>query len=1480
MSARLPLSPAQQRLWLAYQLAPASPAYLTTFAYRLTGALDAGALEGALGLVASRHDALRTRFAVQDGIPCQLIGETAELKLEIVDLPGGGGKTPWRGAADEPFDLTAGPPIQMVLYRLAHDEHVLLARIHHIVFDGWSHGIFIRELSQSYAALAAGDTPNMPPAPQYADFAIEKAADTAGGRTEAGLAYWRNRLAGAPERLGLQVARAQPGESGDAIRFTLPADVAAPLRQLARRRGATFFMVALAGYAALLARYAGADEVVVGVPAAGRTQVKWEGVIGFFINAMPLRIDLSANPPFSTLVRQVRDTVLDALANADVPFERIVAEVAPTRDPARHPVFQAWCDMFPPDPLPAFGSLAVEPVDAGTQVTPFDVGLHLTDEGSAVAVRLLHQPARYSYATMRRFTEHYRNLLAAVAADPDVRVMRAPILSPAERDRLIAIGTGPVAPIPERSLAEQVRAAAAATPEAIAVQHGDRLLRYRELNAGANRLASVLRDSGAAADTAIGLCLPRGIDLVVALLAIVKAGAGYLPIDPHFPAERIAFMLADSNPLLVLTEQALAERLPASVPRLCLDAERARIASAPAGDLPLIPGLDHLMYLIYTSGSTGRPKAVAMPQRPLLNLLAWQAARSEVTSPTAQFSSISFDASFLELFSTWVTGGRVVLIDELDRRDPERLLTVLTDAGVRRLFCPPLVIEQLARAAAGRDRLPPLIEFAPAGEQLRLRAGTRELLRRLGSPAVDNEYGPSETHVVTSHRMTGDQAAWPELPPIGRPVTNCEVYLLDRAGQLAPEGVAGEAYLGGQLAWGYLGRPELTAERFVPHPLAAEPGQRLYRSGDLARWLPDGTLDFLGRVDHQVKIRGFRVEPGEVEAALTSHPSVAQAVVVAWPVGDDLRLAGYVVPAAGAACDTSELDEYLRARLPDYLVPSYLIRVPRVPLTAIGKLDRDALPDPVASVAMREQARPDSHPRTRLERVIAGIWADVLGLPSVGIDQSFFTIGGHSLLAARAVARMRGELDADVPLALLFTHPTVAGLAAALPGQPETARRPVIPAADGKLQLSPAQQRMWFLDRLDPGSARYHLPMAYRISGPLRAEHLDQALALVIGRHDALRTRFGAGGNDEPEPVIDPAGPGVLDVIDVSQAADPAAAGHAQVLAAIEAPFDLASEPPLRALLVRLSAHEHLLAMVAHHIAFDGWSRRILRAELSAAYAAIAARGRPDLPRLPVSYADFAAWQRQLWTGERLDREIAHWRARLAGAPHLLDLPKAGPDGKAGHARPPGPIRRQPSGDQRAAATGAGQPGDLVHGAARRLRRGAVAARGHARGRRRHPGGQRPVPELEGVIGLFTNSIPLRMSGPRGTAFTELAERAREVTIDGLAHSDVPFERLVEYLAPARYQGRNPLFQTVFTLTDESTDDGLALPGLTCSEYGLGVAKVRLDTETDLIRAGAGLTGLIRYNAGLVDERAVDRLAADYAGALEAIAADPKARLA
>jgi amino acid adenylation domain-containing protein len=1476
-----PLSSAQRRLWLAHELAPDSTAYNSSFAYRLTGPLDINALDRAVALLLDRHEALRTRFAERDGVPYQVVGEPAAgRRLTVVDLPTepDPADPPWRAFADRPFSLTADDPVRVALYRIAADEHVLVFCVHHIVFDGWSQGIFTNELSAAYTALAAGQAPDLPaPSAGYADYALAQHEAMAGNGFAAGLRYWRDRLVGAPETLDLRTDRPRPEASrGDgAIRFQLPAMTIDPLRALARRQGATLYMAALAGYAALLSRYADVPEVVIGAPAVGRTRVAWENVVGFFINSLPLRIDLSADPPFADLVRQVRDTVLAALTHADVPFDRMVEELGPARDPARNAIFQAWCDMFPPEPPPVLGSLSVQPVDAGTRATPFDIGLHLTDMGGPVAGWLLFNPRLFEQETMRRFTGHYASLLAAVAAEPGTRVSRAPILPQAERDWLLATGHGPAMPAPERSLAEQVQARAVAAPEAIAVTWGDRHVSYANLNAAANRIAAVLRDRAVRPDTVVGLCLPRGIDLVVALLGVVKAGGGYLAIDPLFPAERIAFMLADARPHLVITDAVLANRLPPSASRLCLDTERAELADASSDNPSTVPGLDHLAYLIYTSGSTGRPKALAMPQRPLLNLLSWQLERSTVAGPTAQFSSISFDASFLELFATWAAGGRLVLLDDMDRRDPERLLTVLTRAGVRRLFCPPLVLEQVARVAAGRNVLPPLTEFNPAGEQLQFSGAIRAFARRLGGPVVDNQYGPSETHVVTVHRLAGDPDSWPDLPSIGHPVAGCDIYLLDRASQLVPPGVAGEIYLAGPLAWGYLGRPGLTAERFVPDPFAAIPGRRMYRTGDLGRWRADGTLEFLGRVDRQVKIRGFRVEPGEVEAALTSHPSVSEAVVVPWQVGDDRRLAGYVVPTDGAECDPGGLDRYLRARLPDYLVPSYLVPVPRLPLTTVGKLDRDALPDPVASVA----ARDGTLPRTGTERLIAGIWAEVLGLSAVGIEQDFFALGGHSLLAAQATARLRQALGTDIPLALLFAHPTVAGLAAALPA----ASVPVIPPAGDRPPLSSAQQRMWFLDRLDPGSGRYHLPMTYRVRGPLRPQQLGRALAYLLERHAALRTRFPtADGAAEPYQVIDPSpGAGALDVIDVSAAPDPAAVAHAQLLAAVGAPFDLASGPPFRALLVRLGPDEHLLAMVVHHIVFDGWSRRVFERELAVVYASLLAGADPGLAPLPARYVDFAAWQRAYWSGEPLDREIAYWRGQLAGAPPLLELPRltlsAGTSPGTGDAA----VRFEVGAD-----------------AARELRRLArargttlftVTLAGFGAVLSRHcgtsdlvvgtPVAGRTLPQAEDVIGLFTNSVPLRISGLPGATFTELVDRAREVIKAALAHAELPFERLVEHLAPDRHPDRNPVFQAMFSLLDEAVDGSLDLPGLECSEYEPGISSARLDLELTLSVAGDRLTGQLTYAGDLFDPPAMRALAVEYAEVLTAIAANPAVRL-
>jgi amino acid adenylation domain-containing protein len=1032
------LSPAQRRLWFLDQLTPGMTAYTVVDTHRLRGRLDVDALHHALRDVLARHEVLRSCFPDQGGEPYVEVQDVDRLPVVVADLldhrePLERARELARAEVEEPFDLRFGPLARLRLLRLADDDHVLLFTVHHTVFDGWSVQVFNRDVSTAYAARRAGRAPDWAPLPlSYADFAERQRHWPGEDVIAEQVRYWREQLADAPTVLDLPTDRRRPpvpSYRGGVHQVTVPAEVVRRLRALATGTGASLFMVMFSVFAALAARYAGARDVLIGSPVFGRLQPELEDLVGFFVNSLPLRADLTGDPTFTELVEQVRDTTLAALAHQEVPFEQLVEELAPPRDLTRNPVFQLWFDLFSDDHRLELDDLVTEPFPAGVSSTRFDLELRLweTPDG-ALHGELVYPRDLFDAETIARFAGHLDMLTSAVAADPLVRPLRADILTAAEHDLLCrrwAMPAGEPDEIDPRStvqhrFAEQT----AATPDATALEFGSRTLTYRELDREADRLARVLRGYGVGTESLVGLCLPRGVELIVAALAVLKAGAAYLGMDPGLPPDRLAFQVADSAAELVVTDSSVARRLPATPPRLLLD--HTDLDAAPTAPLPSESTVDSRVYVIYTSGSTGRPKGVEMTQRPLIHLLDWQRARSVVHSPTLQFASINFDVSFQELFATWLSGGTVVLLDEDQRRDPEQLVEVLRRHRVRRLFCPPMVLVQLAEtpSAAGL----PLAEIVPAGEELRITGAVRNLLSTMPGVEVDNEYGPTEAHAVTAHRLTGDPRRWPASVPVGRPLPGTRVLVLDDALLPVPVGVPGEICIGGDhVARGYRGRPGTTAERFVPDPFGTRPGARLYRTGDRGVWRPDGTLRFLGRLDHQVKVRGYRVEPGEIEAVLRAHPALAEVAVTPIVVAGFTQLAAYVVPHA-AAPGHDELRAHIRSALPEYMVPAFLVTLDALPLTRNGKLDRSALPDPAAAGEPAE----DDADRSPQQRTVAGIWASSLGVPDVGLNANFFDVGGHSLLATKVISRVRSAFEVNLPLRALFDNPTVAGLTRAV----------------------------------------------------------------------------------------------------------------------------------------------------------------------------------------------------------------------------------------------------------------------------------------------------------------------------------------------------------------------------------------------------------------------------------------------------------------
>ena len=1041
-----PVSLQQQRLWFLDQMEPGNPAYNLTRAYRLSGTLSVDALERALAEVARRHEALRTTFAFRDGEPLQVIAPATPVALPVEDLRG---MEDADGAlsglvADEAahrYDLAAGPLFRARLARTADDAHVLVIGMHHAVSDGWSIGVLLREIGALYAAFAAGQPSPLADLPmQYGDYAAWQRRRLTGEVLDTQLAYWRGRLAGAPAVLELPTDRPRPAEqtfAGAAEQALIPAELLDRLRALAREEGATLYMVLLAAFGVLLGRWSGQDDVVVGSPVAGRTRDEVEGLIGFFVNTLALRTELGGDPSFRELVGRVRETTLGALQHQEVPFERLVEELKVERSLSHSPVFQALFALqnFEGGAL-SLGGLDAAALPVGLETSKNDLSLYAAEGADGLGCRLIYNPDLFDAATIRRMLGHFGTLLEQAAADPSRRIGGLELLAADEREQLLGAWNATARPWPQDVTVDALIAQQAArTPDAPAVTFRGESLTYAQLDARANRLANHLRALGAGPEARVGICLERSAQTAVAMLAALRTGAAYLPLDPAYPADRLAYMLEDSGAPVLVTQASLRGLLPAAGVRVVsVDEDADAIAAEPAEAPPSAAVAQNAAYVIYTSGSTGKPKGVQVTHANAASFFAGMDERvgGPVPGVWLAVTRISFDISVLELLWTLARGFHVIVQPELDQAtDDEPLAGQIRRHAVTHLQCTPSLAALLV-AESGVEAVAPLSRILLGGEAL-----PAELAAQITDVLPDglvNMYGPTETTVWSAtHAVTADDAQG--IVPIGRPIANTRLYVLDAAFRPQPVGVPGELYIAGAgVTRGYHNRAALTAERFLPEPFGGEPGARMYRTGDRARVRADGAVEFLGRADFQVKIRGFRIEPGEIEAALKQHPAVRDAaVVVREDAPGDRRLAAYVV-SAEAELPEAALRAHLRERMPEYMVPAAFVAMDAFPLTPNGKLDRRALPAPAAAV---RDAAGFTAPRGEMERTVAAVWAEVLGTEQVGVDDNFFEIGGNSLLLARVAAGLRTALGRDVRIVELFRHPTVAALAAAL-SAPET----------------------------------------------------------------------------------------------------------------------------------------------------------------------------------------------------------------------------------------------------------------------------------------------------------------------------------------------------------------------------------------------------------------------------------------------------------
>ncbi|HGM8523656.1 TPA: pyoverdine non-ribosomal peptide synthetase PvdD, partial [Pseudomonas aeruginosa] len=1473
---------------------PESAAYHIPSVLRLRGRLDLDALQRSFDSLVARHETLRTRFRLDGDEARQEIAASMALPLDIValgPLEEGALARQVETTIARPFDLERGPLLRVSLLRLAEDDHVLVLVQHHIVSDGWSMQVMVEELVQLYAAYSRGLEVALPALPiQYADYALWQRSWMEAGEKERQLAYWTGLLGGEQPVLELPFDRPRPvrqSHRGAQFILELDIDLSQALRRVAQQEGATAFALLLASFQALLYRYSGQADIRVGVPIANRNRVETERLIGFFVNTQVLKADLDGRMGFDELLAQARQRALEAQAHQDLPFEQLVEALQPERSLSHNPLFQVLFNYQSEargnGQAFRFDELQMESVQFDSRTAQFDLTLDLTDEEQRFCAVFDYATDLFDASTVERLAGHWRNLLRGIVANPRQRLGELPLLdAPERRQTLSEWNPAQRECAVQGTLQQRFEEQARQRPQAVALILDEHRLSYGELNARANRLAHCLIARGVGADVPVGLALERSLDMLVGLLAILKAGGAYLPLDPAAPEERLAHILDDSGVRLLLTQGHLLERLPrqAGVEVLAIDG-LVLDGYAESDPLPTLSA-DNLAYVIYTSGSTGKPKGTLLTHRNALRLFSATEAwfGFDERDVWTLFHSYAFDFSVWEIFGALLYGGRLVIVPQWVSRSPEDFYRLLCREGVTVLNQTPSAFKQLMAVACSADmatQQPALRYVIFGGEALDLQS-LRPWFQRFGDrqPQLVNMYGITETTVHVTYRPVSEADLEGGLvSPIGGTIPDLSWYILDRDLNPVPRGAVGELYIGrAGLARGYLRRPGLSATRFVPNPFPGGAGERLYRTGDLARFQADGNIEYIGRIDHQVKVRGFRIELGEIEAALAGLAGVRDAVVLAHDGVGGTQLVGYVV--ADSAEDAERLRESLREslkrHLPDYMVPAHLMLLERMPLTVNGKLDRQALPQPDASLSQQAYRAPGSE----LEQRIAAIWAEILGVERVGLDDNFFELGGHSLLATRVISRVRQEQQLDASLKALFERPVLEAFAQGL--ERTTDAVSTIPLADRQqpLALSFAQERQWFLWQLEPESAAYHIPSALRLRGRLDVDALQRSFDSLVARHETLRTRFLLEGGRSYQQVQ----PAVSVSIEREQFGEEGLIERIQAI--VVQPFDLERGPLLRVNLLQLAEDDHVLVLVQHHIVSDGWSMQVMVEELVQLYAGYSQGLDVVLPALPIQYADYALWQRSWMEAGEKERQLAYWTGLLGGEQPVLELPFDRPR----------PARQS----HRGAQLGFELSRELVEAVRALAQREGTSSfmlllasfqallyrySGQADIRVGVPIANRNRVETERLIGFFVNTQVLKADLDGRMGFDELLAQARQRALEAQAHQDLPFEQLVEALQPERNASHNPLFQVLFnhqseirSVTPEVQLEDLRLEGLAWDGQ-----TAQFDLTLDIQEDENGIWASFDYAADLFDASTVERLAGHWRNLLRGIVANPRQRL-
>ena len=1506
-SGPFPLSISQEEIWSTQQIQPDLPVFNESFTITIKNNMDVSVLEQAFRKLIRRHSILRTAFREINFQPVQFVLDEVPWTLSFVDLrpvsssdQKDEAKRIAENQSGKVFDLGIPPLMRATLVRFDTNEYRLYIVFHHLLIDAITvYHIFVPELWTLYKSGLAGNVSGIDgPAAPYSDYVQWQRNLLSKEFLRESQTYWEKQLAGSP-LVDMPTDRLRSASSnfkGAFQTLSFTKTLTRSLHVLGQQNGATLFMVLLAAFKVLLWRYARNDVIVVGSSDGGRSRPEFEKIAGCCLNSLILRTDLSGNPSFVSLLRRVRETALQAYAHKYLPFGVLAKKLKYPRDIGRHPLFRAALVLEPSFEEDESGWV-VSQLEVQTGTTKFELAFELEERPEGIIGRVEYDTSLFNRTTIGRLIGQFEVLLGALVDNPERLISDLPLLTEDERHQLLVEWNDTSADYPEGKcipllFEEQVEK----TPDAIAVISGEQQLTYRELNSRANQLTHYLRARGTGQGIKVGICLERSVEAIVSIMAVLKAGGVYVPLDPSYPEERLSYIIKDSRSGVMIMQEPFSDTFREhDITIVEIHTEKADIGSQSTSNPSCGVSPKDSAYVIYTSGSTGLPKGVVVSHEAIAEHCFHMVNHYELDprDRVLQFASLNFDASLEQVLAPLLAGAAIILRNR-DLWTPSEFHERVLRYGLTVVNVPPSYFHEWVKTCneaaynATPDRLRLII---CGGDELLPQTVRLWEQSPMSSARLLNAYGPTETTITATtfevnNNLRSNQAFGDIRTriPIGRPLPNRKIYILDTFGNPVPAGVPGELYIGGAgLAQGYLDRPELTAEKFVTDPFNTDSGKRLYKTGDLARYLSDGNIEFLGRIDHQVKIRGFRIETGEVEVVLGQHPGIKETVVTAREVrpGDN-RLIAYVVREPGQTTALNDLRSFLQEKLPEYMVPSVFVMLDSLPLTPAGKIDRKSLPEPHIE-------RPDTEnecisPRTQTEKLLAGIWCEVLGISQVGIHDNFFSLGGHSLLATQVMSRIKEAFHVEVALRRLFETPTVAGLSDAVSmvvdkKQGASPEQTATGSGEEGFPLSFAQQRLWFLNQLEPESPAYNIMFVIRLIGHINTDALEKSISEVLKRHEVLRSVFSAV-TDEPVQRINHSAVFTLQQVDISNLPEQQREPEAKLLAREELSrvFDLEAGPLLRAVLAHLKPQEHILILTVHHIVYDAWSTGILYRELSAYYEAFA-KGLPaSLPELPMQYAEYAFWQRKWLDGEKLEEQIRFWKEHLRDLTPL-DLP-------ADHPRP----EVQTFNGAKCAFHLPADVTDALRGLSRKERvtmfmalLAAFQVMLH-----RHTGqsdiaigtpiANRNLAAIEGLIGFFVNTLVIRTDTSGNPAFRELLARVRNVLLDAYSHQDLPFEKLVEELKPRRDLSRNPLFQVLFTLQNSPVSN-LELAGLTVSRMELEYTRTRFDLEVHLSEEADGLRGAFIYNTDLFDAATISRMAGHYQMILKGIAADPDQRL-